>query len=58
MITEGTRINRTENITEYEIEEKVIKEIHNSQGLVVVNLPVRDLDRLVTFYNAAKGNWP
>ena len=54
MITEGTRINRTENITEYEIEEKVIKEIHNSQGLVVVNFPVRDLDRLVTFYNAAK----
>ena len=54
IITEGTRINRTENITEFEIEERVVKEIHNTQGLVVVNFPVRDLDRLITFYNAAQ----
>ena len=54
MISEGTRINKTENITEFEIEERVVKEIQNSKGLVVVNFPVRDLDRLITFHKAAQ----
>lgn len=54
MITEGTRINRHDNITEFEIEQNAVEKISNSEGLIVVNFPVRDLDRLTTFYKAAQ----
>jgi ribonuclease J len=54
MICEGTRIKRHEHITEFEIEKNAVDIISNSKGLVVVNFPVRDLDRLVTFYKAAQ----
>lgn len=54
MLCEGTRINRSNNISEDDIEKKAIEEIDNSKGLVVVNYPLRDLDRMVTFYNAAQ----
>lgn len=54
LITEGTRINKDDTISEFEIEAKAIKELEDTQDLVVVNFPVRDLDRLVTFYNTAQ----
>lgn len=54
MISEGTRINRTNNISEADIETLAVEEVTNSKGLVVVNYPIRDLDRLVTFYNVAQ----
>ena len=54
MISEGTRINRYENITEIDIEENAVENVSNSKGLVVVNFPVRDLDRLITFYKVAQ----
>ena len=54
MITEGTRINSNKNITEADIEEKATGIISDFKGFVVVDYPVRDLDRLLTFYNVAK----
>lgn len=54
LITEGTRITESKSLSEFEIEQKAIKLLENVKDLVVVNFPVRDLDRLVTFYNTAK----
>jgi len=54
IISEGTRINKTDNVSEADIEKRAVEKIENFKGLVVVNYPVRDLDRLVTFYNVAK----
>lgn len=53
MLSEGTRIDSETTITEEDIEEKAIEEISDFKGLVVVNYPIRDLDRLLTFYNVA-----
>jgi ribonuclease J len=54
MISEGTRINRHENITELDIEKNALDMVNDVDGLVVVNFPVRDLDRLITFYKVAQ----
>lgn len=54
MLCEGTRIDSDSIETEEDIEEYVLKEIKDYNGLVIVNFPVRDLDRLITFYNIAK----
>ncbi len=48
MISEGTRIDNTSNVSE-DIEKRAVNEIASCRGLVVVNYPIRDLDRLVTF---------
>ncbi|BDH78976.1 hypothetical protein MTTB_03550 [Methanothermobacter tenebrarum] len=53
MISEGTRITEKENLTEEDIENEVIEKISNFNGLVIVDYPIRDLDRLLTFYKAA-----
>jgi ribonuclease J len=54
MICEGTRINAKPDGTEEDIEIKATDLINNHDGLVIVNYPFRDLDRLITFYNIAK----
>lgn len=54
MICEGTRIDQKENITEADIEKRATKIISDSKDLVIVDYPIRDLDRLLTFYNVAK----
>ncbi|MTK64251.1 MAG: MBL fold metallo-hydrolase, partial [Methanobacterium sp.] len=54
LITEGTRIKDSESLSEFEIESKAIEQLEDTKDLVVVNFPVRDLDRLVTFYSAAQ----
>ena len=54
MLCEGTRIDETSNVTEEDVENKSKEIISSSNGLIVVNYPIRDLDRLVTFYNIAK----
>jgi len=54
MISEGTRIDQDTNISEEDIEERAVKEVAACKGLVVVNYPVRDLDRLLTFYKVAQ----
>ncbi len=68
MICEGTRINSQSHkkevdengeVVEYldledDIEKKAYPLISDTNGLVVINFPLRDLDRLVTFSNIAK----
>jgi ribonuclease J len=54
MLSEGTRIRSEHNITETDIEKRAVKEVNKAKNLVIVNYPVRDLDRLVTFYNVAR----
>ncbi len=54
MFCEGTRINETKNVTEEDVERKSEEIVRNCKKLVVVNYPLRDLDRLLTFYNVAR----
>lgn len=63
LICEGTRIDSGTHKhsndykaleLEEDIEEKVLDLINGYDGLVIANFPLRDLDRLVTFYNIAK----
>lgn len=55
IISEGTRIGRRgENLTEKFIEEKATHLVDNAQGHVLVNYPIRDLDRFLTFYQVAR----
>lgn len=54
MISEGTRIDNTSNVSEEDIEKRAVNEIASCRGLVVVNYPIRDLDRLVTFFKVAQ----
>ena len=54
MISEGTRIDSISTETEEDIEIKAKNIIADFKGLVIVNFPVRDLDRLLTFYRVAK----
>ena len=54
MLSEGTRIKSTHNISEDDIERLAIDEVNKSKDLVIVNYPLRDLDRLITFYNVAR----
>ncbi|UTB31772.1 MAG: MBL fold metallo-hydrolase [Methanobacterium sp. ERen5] len=53
MISEGTRIDSTSNINEQSIEDSASKIVSNFEGHVIVNYPIRDLDRFLTFYNVA-----
>ena len=54
MISEGTRIDNPNTETEEDIEINAKNLISQYKGLVIVNFPVRDLDRLLTFYKVAK----
>jgi len=54
MLCEGTRIKEDSKGNEEDIEVKATNLIKNHKGLAIINFPVRDLDRLITFYNVAK----
>lgn len=54
LLSEGTRIDRDSNINEADIERRAVEEVGKAKDLVIVNYPVRDLDRLQTFYNVAQ----
>lgn len=54
MISEGTRIDSEENVNEGDIEKRAVNVVNDCKGLVVVNYPVRDLDRLLTFFKVAQ----
>lgn len=54
LLCEGTRIHETYSKTEFEVEQDVKKVINETKKLIVCNYPTRDLDRLLSFYNAAK----
>lgn len=56
LITEGTRVDGQNTITEAELKERVSKEISRTEGIVLANWPVRDADRLISFFEAAKEN--
>jgi len=56
LIIEGTRVNETKKGTEKDVMEKVSKIISSTKELVIVNFPVRDTDRMKSFYDAAKQN--
>ncbi|WP_455644899.1 MBL fold metallo-hydrolase [Methanosphaera sp.] len=60
MLCEGTNMGNTKKPQNFnlkceeDIEEKAYDLINDYNGLLVVNFPIRDLDRLVTFHNLAK----
>lgn len=54
LLCEGTRINKQDSSTELDVEENVTGIIKNTENLVVCTYPTRDLDRLLSFYNAVK----
>jgi ribonuclease J len=56
MISEGTRIDSDKTETEKDVYDEVNSFSKNSKSLVIANYPVRDTDRMTTFFNAAKDN--
>ena len=54
ILCEGTRVDAPPSITEYDVESTVSEITNNTKGLVICGYPVRDLDRLLSFYIAAK----
>jgi ribonuclease J len=54
LLCEGTRIHENSSKTEFDVELEVTKIVNSTENLVMCSYPTRDLDRLVSFYNAAK----
>jgi ribonuclease J len=54
LLCEGTRIYENTSKTESDVEAEVVKIVNSTESLVVCSYPTRDLDRLLSFYNAAK----
>ncbi|NWJ56971.1 MBL fold metallo-hydrolase [Marine Group I thaumarchaeote] len=56
LLCEGTRVNKTSSLTEYDVETKVADIVNNTKGLAICGYPIRDLDRLMSFFIAAKNS--
>lgn len=56
LLCEGTRVEDPPSITEFDIETKATELSNNTKELVICGYPIRDLDRFVSFYNAAKNS--
>ncbi len=56
MLCEGTNVKEPTPMTETELERRVTEEMRGIKGLVVANFPVRDIDRMNSFFEAAKQN--
>jgi ribonuclease J len=54
LLCEGTRVTETSSRAEADVEQDVKEIVNKTKGLVVCSYPARDLDRLLSFYNAAK----
>ena len=54
LLCEGTRVNAVPSLTEYDVESTVAQIVNDTKGLVICGYPIRDLDRLMSFYIAAK----
>jgi ribonuclease J len=54
LLCEGTRIAEEFSETEQDVENSVKNLIQRTKNLVICTYPTRDLDRLLSFYNAAK----
>ncbi|MEM5792796.1 MAG: MBL fold metallo-hydrolase [Candidatus Aenigmatarchaeota archaeon] len=53
LIIEGTRVDETERKDESDVEKGVIKN-SSKKGLTVCNWPTRDIDRMISFFNASR----
>lgn len=53
LLCEGTRVQENFSETEMDVEKDVTTIVNNTKNLVVCTYPTRDLDRLLSFYNAA-----
>jgi ribonuclease J len=53
LLCEGTRIQEEFSKTELDVETEVSMIVSGTKNLVVCSYPTRDLDRLLSFYNAA-----
>lgn len=56
IITEGTRIKEKDSKTEEYVQEQSTKKIKGKKGLIIANFPIRDTERLITFYNTSVKN--
>jgi ribonuclease J len=56
LICEGTRIDKTEKDSEEKVKEKMTEIISGSAGLVFVEHPARDLDRVNSIFQSVKAN--
>jgi len=54
IIGEGTNIHEPRGISEKQVYERIAEKIKKTEQLVIGNWPARDLDRLISFYMAAK----
>ena len=54
MICEGTRVNSTQADSEERVKEIAKERVDKTKGLVVVNFPVRDTDRMQSFFQVAQ----
>lgn len=55
LLCEGTRIDAFKpSKTEQDMQREIVRRINGAEGLVVCTYPTRDLDRFLSFYNAAK----
>jgi len=54
LLVEGTRITESQGTTETDVYHRASEIIKGTQGLAVVNYPMRDLARFKTFHNIAK----
>lgn len=53
LLCEGTRIQEQYSKTELDVESDVVSIVNGTPNLVVCSYPTRDLDRFLSFYNAA-----
>jgi len=56
LVTEGTRIDSTQQDSEAGVKNVITQLIASTEGLVFVEHPIRDLDRVNTIFEAAKAN--
>ncbi|MCD6247883.1 MAG: MBL fold metallo-hydrolase [Hadesarchaea archaeon] len=56
MLCEGTRVRESTDIPEAELERRITSEMRGVKGLVVVNFPPRDIDRMISFLRASEEN--
>ncbi|MDD5417682.1 MAG: MBL fold metallo-hydrolase [Candidatus Nanoarchaeia archaeon] len=56
VITEGTRISNTEKRSESYVQNESSKLLNEKKGIAIANFPIRDTDRLLTFYNTSVDN--
>lgn len=56
MLSEGTRIDKTEKDSEQGVKKTISKLMQKAKGLVFVEHPIRDLDRTMSIYTASREN--